>query len=74
MEEVKLLPCPFCGATPTAPRSASVENISWDKHNGWKTASIRCPKCSVFVLGDNDKPTDRLAVKEAARVWNTRTE
>lgn len=72
MEELKR--CPFCGMIPIAPQEASVFTISWDKHDGWMTASIHCPGCYIFVLGKNDKPTHRLAIKEAARVWNTRPE
>jgi hypothetical protein len=69
---MKILPCPFCGAIPKAPAGSSCWNIGWGNHYGWSTASIDCPNRCCFVLGKYEKPTEKLAVKEAIRRWNIR--
>jgi hypothetical protein len=66
-----LLTCPFCGVTPDMPTKASVHSFGFLKKDFGMTASVRC-QCGVFVLGKELKSTDKLACKEAARVWNKR--
>jgi hypothetical protein len=68
-----LLACPFCGTIPNTPIEASVYSHSYfDKGNCGLTASVNCHGCGIFVLGKKVKSTDKLACKEAARVWNKR--
>lgn len=61
MDEIKLMPCPFCGN----------ENVRLDRCK----SSVMCPKCfakgpmiSRFLKGD------RTETEAAAIAWNTRSE
>lgn len=72
MKAIKLLPCPFCGTIPELPKRASVVTKNWATGKETLTAGNHCPGCYVSVLGKRDTKTHQLAVKEAARVWNTR--
>ncbi len=69
----KIKPCPFCGLVPPMPTRASVISYGYSKKDCGLTASIRC-ECGAFKLGKILKPTNQLACKEAAKVWNTRIE
>lgn len=66
-EEVKLLPCPFCGGIATTYRD---DNSDYKTHwsygvqcNTWRTDEKRCPGVAVDGFATE---------KEAIAFWNTR--
>lgn len=63
VEQVELLPCPFCGAEQAAKTGGPKLMVS-DSGRGW---TVRCTAC--LARGEN-----RFVAADAVNAWNTRIE
>lgn len=59
IEEIDLLPCPFCGGTPT---------VEWDRKLAW----ILCPEGSICRGSGIVQAFAVKKIKKGVQVWNTR--
>lgn len=65
-DELKPLPCPFCGgAINTPPTLEQIEYNSW-------VASINCNNCDISMTTQYTGSTPDAAIKSACKAWNRR--